>query len=314
MAELSLVVPSHNEATHLRMLCERCVSVLEPERVDFEIVIVDDGSTDDSVRLVRELAGEDPRVRLVELARNFGKESAMLAGLDFASGRAIVILDADLQNPPEVVPAMLREWRAGAAVVDAVRTGSADPGLLRKWASRAFYSILARTANVPIVANASDFRLLDRRAADLLRDCRETHRFTRALVSWTGLPRAQVAFDAPARASGSSRWTLPRLVSYAFDALFSFGSLPLRLSGLLGLTVSIASFLYMLALVADRLINDTQQPGYASLAGGLFFLGGIQLLTIWVLGEYVGRIFEQSKQRPLYVVRRTVGFGVDHSA
>lgn len=301
---VSIVVPIYNEQDNLVELHRQLCDTLDPLTRDYEFLFIDDGSTDASVAQIEALRGQDQRVRLIEFSRNFGKELAILAGYDHGRGRAVIVMDADLQNPPEVVREMIGKWRDGAAVVDAIRTETVGQGTLRRWASSLFYRLMSRLANTAIIPNCVDFRLLDRAVVRELRRCRERHRFNRALVSWVGFPRAAVHYVAPARGGGSSRWGFFRLVGYAMDAIASFSSLPLRIAGLLGLALAASSFLYLIVLMVDRLFFRNPWQGYASLAGGLFLLGGVQLTTIWLLGEYVGRVYEEGKGRPLYVIKR----------
>lgn len=303
---VSIVVPIHNEQDNVGELHRRLCATLDPLTRDCEFLFIDDGSSDASVRRIEELRARDERVRLIEFSRNFGKELAVLAGYDHAHGQAVVVMDADLQNPPDVLPEMLQKWRAGAAVVDAVRTQTVGQGVLRRGASRLFYWLMSRLANTTIIPDCVDFRLLDQAVVRELRRCRERHRFNRALVSWVGFPRTAVYYVAPPRGGGRSQWGFFRLVGYAMDAIASFSSTPLRIAGLLGLILAVSSFVYLIALMVDRLFFRNPWQGYASLAGGLFLLGGVQLTTIWLLGEYVGRIYEEGKGRPLYIIRRVL--------
>jgi glycosyltransferase involved in cell wall biosynthesis len=306
---LSIVVPVHNEQDNLAELHRRVCAALDPVTRDYEFMLVDDGSRDDSVRVIESLRASDPRVGLVELSRNFGKELALIAGYDHAAGRAVVALDADLQTPPEVIPALIREWQAGAKIVDAVRTSTTGQGRLRTWASTGFYWALGKLSNTEITPNSVDFRLLDEQVVRELRRCRERYRFNRGLAGWLGFHHAHVEFTAGQRFGGRSRWSYYKLAAYALDAVFSFSSVPLRLAGLLGLAISLLSFVYLIIVIIARLFFTQPMPGYATVVGGIFLLGGVQLLTIWVLGEYVGRLYDEAKGRPLYVVRRVVPVG-----
>lgn len=303
---LSVVVPVFNEEPHLAELHARVCGVLEPVTGDFEIIFVDDGSRDKSVAVIEDLRERDPRVGLVQLSRNFGKELAMIAGYDQARGQAVIMMDADLQTPPETLPRMIEAWRDGAEIVDAVRTATIGQGKLRTWASSVFYWVMRRLSSSEIIPNAVDFRLMDRRVVDQLRQCRERVRFNRGLVGWLGFRRAQVEFVAEDRSDGKSRWAFWRLVSYALDGIFAFSALPLRVAGVLGLCISLLSALYLVFLLFWRIFVGQPMPGYATVVGGIFLLGGTQLLTIWLLGEYVGRLYEEVKQRPLYVASRVV--------
>ncbi len=304
---LSLVCPVYNEAENLRALVDEVHSALRDVLEDYELVFVDDGSRDGSVDLIEELHREDPRVVMISLSRNFGKEAAILAAYDVARGRAVVVLDGDLQTPPRLIPEMLERWNGGASIVDAVRISNEGANAMRSAFSRLFYSLINRLGNVDVTRNASDFRLLDGRVVDELRRCRERHRFNRGLVGWTGFRRDFIEFEAPGRSAGDTSWSAWKLASYALDALLAFSSAPLRFAGTVGLLLSLLSFVYLVILGYIRVFHGQPLPGYATLAGGIFLLGGVQLTTIWLLGEYVGRIYEEVKQRPVYVVTRALG-------
>jgi dolichol-phosphate mannosyltransferase len=304
--ELSVIVPMHNEEGNVGLLAERISRVLDAEGIAYEVLFVDDGSTDGSAAAVEGLARAIPEVRLVRLARNFGKEAAMLAGYDRVRGRAVVVLDADLQQPPELFPEMLALWRRGYDVVHAVRADTEGISPIRRFASTAFYWINGQLAGVQIPSHAADFGLMDRAVVEVLRQCREQHRFNRALVAWAGFRNAAITYTAAPRHAGRTHWGWRRLIGYAMDGILSFSVRPLRLLGLLGGLVSAMSFGY-LTLVAILRIGWPELAGaafgYASIIGMVSLLGGFQLLGIWLLGEYIGRIYEQAKGRPAYIVR-----------
>ncbi len=312
--ELSVIVPMHNEEGSVGLLAERIRRVLDAEGITYEVIFVDDGSTDGSVAAVERLARTMAEVRLVRLARNFGKEAAMLAGYDRVCGRAVIVLDADLQQPPELFPEMLARWRSGYDVVHAVRADTAGISRIRRLASSAFYWVNGQLAGVRIPAHAADFGLMDRAVVEVLRQCREQHRFNRALVAWAGFRNTAITYNAAPRHAGRTHWSWGRLVGYAMDGILSFSVRPLRLLGLLGGFVSAMSFAY-LTLVAILRIGWPDRAGagfgYASIIGMISLLGGFQLLGIWLLGEYIGRIYEQSKGRPAYIVREDRAWRAD---
>ncbi|MBN2446783.1 MAG: glycosyltransferase family 2 protein [Phycisphaerae bacterium] len=310
---VSIIIPVYNEQENLPELHRRLCDVLDPITRDAEFIMVDDGSRDDSVQVIELLRRRDSRIVLVEFSRNFGKESAMIAGYDQARGRASIVIDADLQTPPEIIPKMIKAWQNGAQIVDAVRTATIGQNPLRTWASSTFYWVMQKLAKTDIIPNSVDFRLLDAQVVDALRQCRERYRFNRGLVGWLGFRRQSVEFVAEDRAVGASRWGLMHLVGYALDAILSFSALPLRLAGLLGLAVSFMSFLYLAIVLIRSVCFSQPMAGYATLVGGIFLLGGMQLLTVWLLGEYVGRLYDEVKQRPLYIVRRVVSDASDGS-
>jgi len=303
---ISVVAPVFNESEHLVELHRAVTRALDPVTHRFELILVDDGSQDDSAGIIERLRATDPRVGLVQLSRNFGKEAAMIAGYDHARGAAVIMMDADLQTPASVLPSMIQAWQQGAEIVDAVRTQTAGQGLGREWASRVFYWLIRRLANTEIIPDCVDFRLMDARAVHHLRQCRERFRFNRGLISWIGFKRTSIEFEAPERPHGQSRWGTLKLFSYAVDAVLAFSSLPLRLAGVLGLAISALSLLYLVFLVVYRVFVGQPTPGYATVVGGIFLLGGVQLLTIWLLGEYVGRLYEEIKSRPLYIAARVL--------
>lgn len=304
--ELSIIVPMYNEDGNVRALAERVRQAMADEGASYELLYVDDGSTDGSVSEALALAEEWPEVRVVALARNFGKEAAMLAGYDHAQGQAIVVLDADLQQPPELFGEMLALWRQGYDVVDAVRADTLGISRTRKSLSTLFYWVNRQLAGIAIPAQTADFRLLDRAVVDAVRQCREYHRFNRALVAWTGFRRAAITYTAAPRHAGKTHWGHWKLIQYAMDGILSFSIRPLRLVGLFGGAISALSILYMLFVAVLRIVRPEQAGanfGYASIIGMIALLGGLQFMGIWLLGEYTGRTYEQVKSRPVYVLR-----------
>jgi dolichol-phosphate mannosyltransferase len=304
--ELSVVVPVYNEEENIPFLYDRLVRVLEGASIDFEIVLVDDGSCDKSISNINAIAASDQRVRLVELARNFGHQIAITAGLDFARGKAVAVMDADLQDPPEVLPAFVAKWREGHDVVYAVRARRQETWFLRACYA-AFYRLLRRVANVEIPLDAGDFCVMDRRVVDLLKSMPERNRFVRGIRSWVGFNQVGLPFERHARYAGTSKYTMNRLVLLALDGLISFSYVPLRVITILGISVSFLSMMMALFFFVKKVLYGLNPPGFASLIVSIFFLAGIQLITLGVIGEYVGRIFEEAKRRPLYILRRASG-------
>jgi dolichol-phosphate mannosyltransferase len=299
--ELSVVLPVYNEAENLPVLYERLTTTLEALESSYEIVLVDDGSRDASRVVLRQLAAQDTRVVVVELARNFGHQVAISAGLDYTHGAGVIVMDSDLQDPPEVLPQFIERWRAGVDVVYAIRTQRKESWLKRA-AYAAFYRLLQRVAAIEIPLDAGDFCIMDRRVVELLRAMPERNRFVRGIRSWVGLRQEGLAYERHARAAGRPKYTLRRLVFLALDGLISFSYLPLRAITLLGLAVSMLSVALALFYFVKKLTVGLNPPGFATLTVSLFMLAGVQLLTLGVIGEYIGRIFEEVKQRPLYVV------------
>ncbi len=303
---LSVVIPVYNEQENLALLYTRLIAALEPVEPNFEIVFVNDGSRDDSVAILESLALRDARVQVIELARNFGHQIAISAGLDFARGEAVIVMDADLQDPPEVLPKFIAKWREGYEVVYAIREQRKE-GWFKRAAYALFYRLLQRIANIQIPLDSGDFSIMDRRVVDVLVRMPERNRFVRGIRSWIGLNQTGLAYERHARYAGKPKYTLARLVYLALDGLVSFSFVPLRMITLLGFGVSALSILLAIGYAIQKLTVGLNPPGFATTVVAIFFLAGIQLITIGVIGEYVGRIFEEVKQRPLYVVRRVVG-------
>ena len=301
--ELSVVIPVYNEEENIPTLYDRLLRALEGANIDFEIVFVDDGSCDQSIPKLNEIAASDKRVTVVELARNFGHQVAITAGLDFACGKAVAVMDADLQDPPEVLPQFVAKWREGHEVVYAIRARRQETWFLRA-SYAAFYRLLRRVANVEIPLDAGDFCVMDRRVVDLLKSMPERNRFVRGIRSWVGFSQVGLPFERHARHAGASKYTFGRLTLLALDGLFSFSYVPLRVITVLGFSISLLSILAALFYAITRLLTGLGPPGFATLVVAVFFLAGVQLITIGVIGEYVGRIFEEVKRRPLYIMRK----------
>jgi polyisoprenyl-phosphate glycosyltransferase len=288
--KLSVVLPVFNEEALLPELQRRLLAALGPLGLSFEVVYVDDGSRDGSLARLTEMARADPRVVVLSLSRNFGHQIALTAGLDHARGDAVVLMDSDLQDPPELIPELVARWREGLDVVYAQRRRRPGESLLKRSTAYAFYRLMRWIASVDIPSDTGDFRLLSRPAADALCELRERRRFLRGLVSWIGFRQGRVLYDRHPRAGGESKYSVRAMVRLALHALFSFGSLPIAFLGLAGSLVCLGA---LLALVLGARAADA----------GLFFLGGAQLLGLWVLGQYVGTLSDEARQRPLYFVQ-----------
>jgi len=303
--DVSVVIPVFNEEENLASLHTRLSAALAPLGLRYEIIFVDDGSRDGSLPQLRALAADDQRVLVVELARNFGHQVAISAGLDHARGDGVIVMDADLQDPPEVLPQFIDKWREGHDVVYAIREQRKESWLKRA-AYAAFYRLLQRVANIEIPLDAGDFCIMDRRVVDLLTGMPERNRFVRGIRSWIGLDQVGLAYERQARHAGKPKFTFTRLVYLALDGLVSFSYLPLRIITMLGFGVSLLSIGLAVFYAIKKLTVGLNPPGFATLIVAIFFLAGMQLITIGVIGEYVGRIFEEVKRRPLYVVRQIV--------
>lgn len=303
-AALSAVVPVFNERANIDALLARLLPILEGLFTEFEIIFVDDGSSDGSADVIAERAAADPRVRILRLSRNFGHQAALLAGLSHARGDAVVTLDGDLQHPPELIPELVARWRAGAEVVQAIRRQPADASGAKRICSRGFYRLLSAVSHLRLTPGAADFRLMSREAVDAFVACQERCRFNRGLVQWIGFEATEVKYDAEERHAGESKYSWPAMLRLAGDAIFSFSSWPLRLAGLAGAAVSGIAAAYLVFVLWARLFTEYTVPGWTSTLAGVLVLGGMNLIVLWILGEYVGRLYEEVKQRPIFIVRQ----------
>lgn len=301
---LSVVVPCYNEETCLPRLRAALLHVLPPLAEDFEVILVDDGSTDDTLGQLRAMSRSDSRFRYLSLSRNFGKEAAMLAGLKHAAGDLVAILDADLQHPPELLGDMVALIDKGYDQVVARRTRTGE-ARVRTAASRAYYRMMNRLVDVELTDGVGDFRLLTRRAVDALLSLEERNRFSKGLFSWIGFDTAVVDYENVARTDGESKWSMRSLINYGIDGILSFNHRPLRLAVYLGALCTAAAFGYALWLVIGALLHGTTAPGYVTIMCGIIGFGGMQLLLMGVLGEYLGRIYHETKQRPHFLVKET---------
>ncbi len=301
--DLSVVIPVFNEAANVRPMLERLTAALRPLSLRYEILFVDDGSRDHTAQEVGRAATLDPAVRLLSLTRNFGHQAALFAGLDYSVGSAVITLDGDLQHPPELIPQLVREWQAGAEIVQAVRRAPADAAAHKRITSRWFYRILSAVSRIQVTPGAADFRLMSREAVDAFLSCRERCRFNRGLVHWIGFTQREVLYDAEPRHAGHSKYSLRSMLRLAGDAIFSFSAWPLRLAGLAGAIVSLVAGCYLLFVLWARLFTDRTVEGWSSTLATVLILGGMQLVVLWIMGEYLGRMFEEVKQRPIYIVR-----------
>lgn len=299
---LSVVVPCHNEQAVLPALYAELSERVPALVAEYELVFVDDGSRDGTLEVLRELAGQDEHVRFVSFSRNFGKEAAIFAGLREATGDAVVLMDADLQHPPSLIGALLAELEPGVDQVIAERNRAGDPWL-RTVLSRLYYRLMGRATDVPLSDGQGDFRLLSRRAVDSLLAMPESNRFSKGLFSWIGFERRVVKYDNAARAAGASSWSFGRLLNYGMDGVVSFNSRPLRILIWVGLTVALVSLAYAVVIVVQALTDGVTAPGYVTLLVAITALGGMQLVSLGVIGEYIGRIYQEVKRRPPYIVR-----------
>ena len=304
---LSIVVPMFNEEDGVDVFFETVEAVLSRMDVDYEIVCVNDGSRDGTLRCLLRHRERNPRIRVVDLSRNFGKDLALTAGLDRSLGDVVVPIDADLQDPPELIPAMLEKWREGYDVVYAVRRSREEDSRFKRFSAGGFYRLFNALSFWEIPFNTGDFRLMSRQVVDSLRQFPENNRFMKGLFSWVGFRQTGIEYVRVARAKGETKWNYWKLWNFALDGITAFSTIPLRLWSYVGALVSMLAFLYGTFLILLTLIFGRDVPGYTSIMVVILFLGGVQLLSIGVLGEYIGRIYIETKGRPIYIIRREYG-------
>ncbi|MBD1867504.1 glycosyltransferase family 2 protein [Cyanobacteria bacterium FACHB-471] len=309
--EISVVVPLHNEEPNIDYLFKQLTKVLEGLHLSYEIICVDDGSTDKTLQCLTEQRTHNAAIKILSLSRNFGKEIALSAGIDYATGNAIIPIDADLQDPPELIGELIAKWREGYDVVHATRRSRQGETWFKRFTASAFYRIIGRMSTVPIPRDTGDFRLLDRRVVEVLKQMPERTRFMKGLFAWVGFKNTAVLYDRAERYRGRTKWNYWRLWNFAVDGITSFSSVPLKVWSYLGLALSLLAFLYASFLIIRTLILGVDVPGYASLMVAILFLGGVQLITLGIIGEYLGRVYEEVKRRPLYLVRDAYGFEGD---
>jgi glycosyltransferase involved in cell wall biosynthesis len=300
---ISVVIPVYNEEENIPILYERLKTVLSACQLQYEIIFIDDGSADQSVPMLTQIATTDPRVVLVELARNFGHQIAISAGLDFARGRGVIVMDADLQDPPEVLPRFIEKWLEGYDVVYAIREERKE-SWAKKTAYKYFYKILKKIASIDIPLDSGDFCIMDRRVVDEIVRMPERNRFVRGIRSWIGLKQAGLAYARDPRHAGKPKYTFTKLVYLALDGLVSFSFIPLRIITIMGMSVSFFSLVMAVFYLIKKMFFSLNPPGFATLIVSIFFFAGTQLTMLGVIGEYIGRIFEEVKQRPLYILKR----------
>jgi glycosyltransferase involved in cell wall biosynthesis len=307
-AYYSVVIPIFNEAEVLPVLYQRLSKALEDIGNLYEIIFVDDGSTDESPKVLQELRARDPRVKLVRFSRNFGHQIAITAGLDHSSGDPVIVMDGDLQDPPEVIPQLIAEWQAGNEIVFAVRASRAGEGLFKRLTASIFYRILRRLTTTQIPVDAGDFRLMSRAAVRALQSIRERNRYVRGLVGWIGFRQASIKYARDSRYAGTTKYPVSRMIKFALNGIFSFSFLPLQLATYLGFGVSLISFIYLVYAIWLKLFTNRVVQGWASVMVAVLFVGGVQLVGLGIMGAYIGRIYDEVKQRPLYLVDSVEGF------
>lgn len=303
MKKVSLLIPAYNEEETIPLLYNELNNVIDNiSGYEFEILIINDGSSDNTLNILRNLQQRDSRINYISFSRNFGKEIAMAAGFDYVTGDAAVILDADLQDPPELIKEMIMYWEEGYDDVYAKRRSREGETWFKKFTSATFYKLLQKMTKISIQEDTGDFRLLDRRAIESLKKLREKQRYTKGMFSWIGFNKKEILFDRKPRAAGKTKWNYLKLFNLALEGVTSFTTSPLRISTILGILVSIFSMVYMFIVLIKSLIWKDPVKGYPSMMVTILFLGGVQLVSLGIIGEYVGRIFNETKYRPLYII------------
>lgn len=304
MRKVSILVPCYNEEASLPLLYPELKKLMDNEKgYEWEVLFVNDGSKDNTINIIKELRGNDRRICYVDLSRNFGKENAMLAGFDYVTGDCMVIMDADLQDPPSLIPDMLRYWEEGYEDVYAKRNNRGRESWLRKRFSLLFYAILQKSTRFEVLKNVGDFRLLDRCCIEALKRLRETERYTKGMFCWIGYRKKEIIFDRGDRAAGNSNWNFFSLFNLAIEGITSFTTTPLRFASIFGFIIAFFAFLLMIYYLIKTIIWGDDIQGFPTLITVILFLGGVQLLSIGILGEYLGRIFNETKNRPVYIVK-----------
>ena len=300
---VSILIPAYNEQDVLELLYDRLNKIINTlNNYNFEILFINDGSKDSTLDIIKEFRKNDNRISFVNLSRNYGKETAMIAGLDYSIGDCVIIMDADLQDPPELIPQMLGYWEEGFDDIYARRKSRKGESFLKKFTSKLYYKTLENVTNIEIQKDTGDFRLLDRRCVEALKSIRESQRYTKGLFSWIGYNKKEILFDRDARAAGKTKWNYKKLIDLSIDGLTSFTTAPLRWSAIIGLLISFAGFIYMGIIIFKTILYGIDVPGYSSTMVVILFLGGIQLIFLGIIGEYLGRAFYETKGRPLYFV------------
>ena len=311
MKKVSVLIPCYNEEKSLPLLYPELLRIMDDEQLskcyEWELLFVNDGSTDGTLEILRSLRSQDIRVNYIDLSRNFGKENAMLSGFDYVTGDCMVIMDADLQHPPTLIPQMLEAWEQGYDDVYAKRLSRGKESWFRRQSTLWFYNLLQKMSDVDVLPNVGDFRLLDRKCINVLCRLRESQRYTKGMYSWIGFRKKEVLFDQQDRVAGVSSWNYLRLFNLAIQGVTSFTTFPLRLATILGLLVSLAAFAFLIYVLVNTLLWGDPVQGYPTMMVVILFLGGIQLLALGIIGEYLGHIYHESKRRPTYVAREYNG-------
>ena len=303
---ISVIVPAYNEEEVIGIFHQRLIDTIDNQDDDFEIIYINDGSTDSTLDILKTLCNDDKRIGLIDLSRNFGKEIAMTSGIDHARGDAVIVIDADLQDPPELIGKLIAKWNEGFDIVYAQRESRAGETWLKKYTAHAFYRLIKKTTHVNIPEDTGDFRLLDRKAVDALAGLRERNRFMKGLFAWIGYNSIAVRYQRDKRSAGTSKWNYWRLWNLAIEGFTSFTTAPLKMSTYIGMLTAALALVYGIYIIARTLMFGNPIAGYPSLIVVILFIGGVQLISIGIIGEYLSRIFDETKKRPLYLINEIV--------
>ncbi|WP_379127599.1 glycosyltransferase family 2 protein [Paenibacillus sp. sgz500958] len=307
-ARYSVIIPMYNEEEVIAHTYARLKTVMDGCGDSYELVFVNDGSRDRTAEIMREISSQDENVRLIDFSRNFGHQVAITAGMDYSEGQAVVVIDADLQDPPEVILQMISKWKEGYEVVYAKRLKRHGETFFKKATAKLFYRLLRSMTSVEIPTDTGDFRLIDRKVCDVLRGLKEKNRYVRGLVSWVGFRQTMVEYVREERFAGETKYPLKKMISFALDGITSFSYKPLKIASYVGFFLAFSSFIYLFFVLFQRLFTDWTIPGWTSIVGVNLLFNGIVLMLLGIMGEYIGRIYDESKDRPLYIVRETRGY------
>jgi len=302
--KIAVIIPCYNEEDNVKAVYDRLTEVLNSTNYQYDLIFIDDGSKDNTLNELLKLYEKDHKVKIIAFSRNFGKEIALSAGLDYADADAVIPFDADLQHPPEVILNLLTKFEEGYDVVNAVRSKRDKESFLKKFTSKAFYRIINKLTNIEIPQDVGDFRLISKNALNAIKEIRERKRFMKGIFAWVGFKTTSVYYERAPRHAGKTKWNYLKLIDLAIEGITSFSTVPLRLASLLGIIVSLTAFLYAVWITISKILYGNPVKGYPSMMVAILFLGGVQLITIGIIGEYVGRIYEEVKQRPLYIVKK----------
>jgi glycosyltransferase involved in cell wall biosynthesis len=302
--KIAIVIPCYNEEDNVKAVYDRLTEVLNSTNYQYDLIFINDGSTDNTLIELLKLYEKDPKVKIIDFSRNFGKEIALSAGLDYADADAVIPFDADLQDPPEVILDLLSKFEEGYDVVNAVRKKRDGETFLKKFTSKAFYRIINKLTDIEIPQDVGDFRLISKDAFNAIKGIRERKRFMKGIFAWVGFKTTSVYYERAPRHAGKTKWNYLKLIDLAIEGITSFSTVPLRLASLLGILISLTAFLYAVWITMSKILYGNPVKGYPSMMVAILFLGGVQLITIGIIGEYIGRIYEEVKQRPLYIVKK----------